>query len=252
MYRPVGVRRNVVVVIVLSIATLGIYSLIWQYKSFKEMKAFSGDGIGGGIGLVLAIFVGIVNVFLLPNEVGDLYAKGGQPRPVSALTGFWVLIPLVGTFVWIAKVQGSLNRFWEHQGSGSGGPTSYGAYGAAGPPGAAPYGGAPYGGSPYGYPPAAPGPAGSAPWGPPQQPTPSPPGWGPPQAPAPAPGWVQPQQPAPAPGWDQPQQQRAPGWGQPQQPAPVPAPSAPAPGWGQPPAEPVQQQEPPPAWSPPT
>jgi hypothetical protein len=115
MNRPVGVHRGVGMVILLSIVTFGIYSLYWQYKSFQEMKDFSGVGLGGGVGLILAIFVGIVNVFLLPAEVGNLYAAGGQPKPVSGLTGFWVLIPLIGSFIWIAKVQGSLNRFWEYQ-----------------------------------------------------------------------------------------------------------------------------------------
>jgi hypothetical protein len=115
MTRPIGVHRNVVTVIVLSIVTLGIYGVIWQYKSFKEMKDFSGAGIGGVAGLLLAIFVGIVNVFLLPSEVGNLYATGGQPKPVSGLTGFWVLIPLLGGFIWVAKVQGALNRFWAYQ-----------------------------------------------------------------------------------------------------------------------------------------
>jgi hypothetical protein len=115
MYRPVGPQRGVAKVIILTIVTLGIYGVIWQYKSFKEMKDFSGQGVGGGVGLVLAIFLGIVNVFLLPSEVGNLYAGGGQPKPVSGLTGFWVLLPIVGTFVWYAKVQGSLNRFWAAQ-----------------------------------------------------------------------------------------------------------------------------------------
>jgi hypothetical protein len=115
MTRPIGVHRSVGTVIVLSIVTLGIYSIIWQYKSFKEMKEFSGTGIGGVAGLLLAIFVGIVNAFLLPSEVGHLYSTGGQPKPVSGLTGFWVLIPLLGGFIWIAKVQGALNRFWDYQ-----------------------------------------------------------------------------------------------------------------------------------------
>jgi hypothetical protein len=115
VYRPVGVHRNVGVVIILSIVTIGIYSIYWQYRSFKEMKAFSGNGVGGAVGLVLAIFVGIVNLFLLPAEVGNLYAGGGQRRPISGLTGFWVLIPLAGGFIWLIKVQSNLNRFWEYQ-----------------------------------------------------------------------------------------------------------------------------------------
>jgi hypothetical protein len=121
MNRRVGIHRSVGLVIVLSIVTLGIYAIIWQYKSFKEMKEFSGVGIGGPAGAVLAIFVGIVTAFLLPAEVGNLYATGGQPKPVSGLTGFWILLPLVGGFIWVAKVQGNLNRFWEYQNPAGGG-----------------------------------------------------------------------------------------------------------------------------------
>lgn len=113
----VGKIRNPWMVILLSFVTLGIYSLYWQYASFKEMKEHSGNGIGGGLGLLLAILVGIVNCFLLPSEVGNLYAAENGEPPVSGLTGFWVLIPLAGFFIWVIKTQGSLNRYWEAHGA---------------------------------------------------------------------------------------------------------------------------------------
>ena len=31
---------------------------------------------------------------------------------MSWLTGFWVLLPLVGGLVWLFKVQGRLNEYW--------------------------------------------------------------------------------------------------------------------------------------------
>jgi hypothetical protein len=108
----VGKVRNPWGVIGLSIITLGIYSLYWQYATFKEMKDFSGEGIGGGLGLLLAILISVVNVFLMPAEVGHLYVAAGRERPVRGPTGFWVLIPIVGGFIWVIKVQGALNRFW--------------------------------------------------------------------------------------------------------------------------------------------
>jgi hypothetical protein len=108
----VGKIRSSLAVILLTIVTLGIYGLYWQYASFKELKQYSGEGIGGGLGLVLAIFISIVNIFLLPMEVGQLYKREGRPEPVSALTGLWILLPLVGWFIWLVKVQGRLNDFW--------------------------------------------------------------------------------------------------------------------------------------------
>jgi Domain of unknown function (DUF4234) len=110
--RP-GHVRNPVAVILLSIITIGIYALYWEYASFKELKEYSGDGIGGWLGLLFAILLSIVNAFLLPHEVGRLYARTGRLPPVSALTGFWVLIPIVGGIIWVVKVQGRLNDYWE-------------------------------------------------------------------------------------------------------------------------------------------
>jgi len=113
MAGPVGTVRNPIAVVLLSIITIGIYALYWEYVSFKELKAYSGEGIGGGLGLLFAFLLSIVNAFLLPLEVGRLYARDGQPEPVTGLTGFWVLLPIVGGSVWVFKVQGRLNDFWQ-------------------------------------------------------------------------------------------------------------------------------------------
>ena len=112
----IGKIRGPWVVIGLSIITFGIYALYWQYATFKEMKAYAGTGIGGGLGLLFAILLGIVNVFMMPAEVGNLYATEGRPAPVTGLTGFWVLLPIIGGFVWIIKTQGRLNEFWASHG----------------------------------------------------------------------------------------------------------------------------------------
>ena len=91
-----GKVRNPWAVIGLSIITLGIYALYWQYATFKEIKDYSGEGIGGGLGLLFAILLGVVNIFMMPAEVGNLYEASGQEKPVRGSTGFWVLIPIVG------------------------------------------------------------------------------------------------------------------------------------------------------------
>ncbi|HEV3310702.1 MAG TPA: hypothetical protein VG815_09305, partial [Chloroflexota bacterium] len=88
------------------------YGLYWQYASFKELKTYSGEGIGGGLGLLFAFLVGIVNAFMLPSEVGKLFAREGQAEPVTAMTGFWVFLPIVGGVIWVFKAQGRLNDYW--------------------------------------------------------------------------------------------------------------------------------------------
>ncbi|HMD45843.1 MAG TPA: DUF4234 domain-containing protein [Acidimicrobiales bacterium] len=112
----VGKVRNPWGVIGLTIITLGIYGLYWQYATFKEMKDYAGRGIGGGLALLFAILLGIVNVFMMPAEVGDLYAAAGREKPVRGPTGFWIFLPFVGWFVWLIKTQNALDRYWESMG----------------------------------------------------------------------------------------------------------------------------------------
>jgi hypothetical protein len=117
----VGKIRSTGVCILLTIVTLGIYHFIWYYKTSAEMRRHSGNGLGGGIALLLAIFVGIVMPFLSSNEVGHLYTQRGQRAPVSAATGLWFLLLgwffFVGIFVWFVKTNGALNDYWRSLGA---------------------------------------------------------------------------------------------------------------------------------------
>jgi Domain of unknown function (DUF4234) len=113
----VGTLRSPVSVILLSFITCGIYFLYWQYKTFQEMKDYSGEGIGGAVALVIGILIGVVNLFLAPSEIGKLYERAGQEKPVQGTTGLWNLIPLVGFIIWAVKVQNALNEFWEARGA---------------------------------------------------------------------------------------------------------------------------------------
>ena len=102
-----------IVNLALSIVTLGIYGLYWQYAMFKEMKEHSGNGLGGGLGLLLTFITGgLVGLLLIPNEIGSLYTAKGQEAPVSWMTAFWVLIPLVGGIIYLVKVQDRMNDYW--------------------------------------------------------------------------------------------------------------------------------------------
>src|SRR5437868_6465779 len=98
---PAGQVRSPLVVILLSIITIGIYALYWFYKTFQELKDHTGEGVGGVVGLILGIFLGIVDWFLLPHEVGRTYEEAGRQAPVRALTGLWNLLPLIGSIIWL-------------------------------------------------------------------------------------------------------------------------------------------------------
>ena len=103
--------------LLLGLITCGIYSIVWYYKTFQETKDYSGDGIGGGVALLFAFLCSPVLIFLLPAEVGNLYARDGKEKPVSGTTGFWVLLPILGGFIWLWKVQGALNDLWTSKGA---------------------------------------------------------------------------------------------------------------------------------------
>lgn len=110
---PLGNPRGVLFVIVLSIVTLGIYHLYWYYKSFEEMKRHTGNGIGGILGLFIAIVFAPVDWFVLPSEIGSMYRGDGRQAPMTGWTGLWMFLPIVGWFVWTVKVQRALNHYWE-------------------------------------------------------------------------------------------------------------------------------------------
>lgn len=118
---PIGKVRSTGTCILLTIVTLGFYSWYWYYKTHDEMKQHSGDGVGGPIALILAIFIGIVNPFLSSSEVGKLYQRDGREAPVSAATGLWFLLLgwlfLIGAIVWFVKTNGALNEYWKSKGA---------------------------------------------------------------------------------------------------------------------------------------
>ncbi len=115
-----GKIRSTGTSILLYFVTFGIYGIIYYYSTHEEMKRHSGQGIGGAIALILALFAGIVSPFLLSSEVGSLRARAGQEKKVGAGTGAWYfpgIFILVGPFIWFAKTNGALNDYWRSQGA---------------------------------------------------------------------------------------------------------------------------------------
>jgi hypothetical protein len=119
---PLGQQRGVAFVVILTLITLGIYSIYWAYKTHEELKQHTGDGLGGVLGLVVWILVSPVSAFVIPSEIGKMYARDGREPPVTGWTGLWffpgaiLVIPLI---VWFVKVQGALNRYWEAKAASS-------------------------------------------------------------------------------------------------------------------------------------
>jgi uncharacterized protein DUF4234 len=115
---PVGHTRSIGLSILWAVLTLGIYCVIWTYKTQEEVKRYSGNGIGGVLGLVIYILISPVTFFIVPSEVRYMYEDlDGQTSPVRGITGLWFILPLLGALIWFIKVQGALNRYWESKGA---------------------------------------------------------------------------------------------------------------------------------------
>ena len=115
-----GKIRGTGVAILLSIVTLGVYQLVWYFGTHEEMKRHKGTGLGGGIALLLAFFVGIAMPYITSAEVGELYERRGMPKPVSGVTGLWyfpgIFLFGIGPIIWFVKTNGALNAYWRQQG----------------------------------------------------------------------------------------------------------------------------------------
>jgi Domain of unknown function (DUF4234) len=116
---PAGQIRPTGMIMLLFFVTLGVWGLVYYFQTHEEMKRHSGEGLGGVLALVIAIIFGILNPFLLSNEVGQLYERRGQEKPVSALTALWFfpgIFILVGPFIWFVKTNNALNAYWQSLG----------------------------------------------------------------------------------------------------------------------------------------
>jgi hypothetical protein len=116
----IGKIRGTGVCILLALVTFGIYPLVWFYQVHSEMKRHSGQGIDGGIALILTIFIGIVMPYITSSEVGALHERRGHRKPVSGATGLWYfpgMFILVGPLVWFVKTNGALNAYWRSLGA---------------------------------------------------------------------------------------------------------------------------------------
>jgi hypothetical protein len=117
---PIGHIRPTGMIMLLFFVTLGIWAFIYYYQTQEEMKRHSGEGVGGVLALVIAIIFGIVSPFILSNEVGLLYERRGQQKPVSALTALWFfpgVFILVGPFIWFIRTNNALNEYWKSVGA---------------------------------------------------------------------------------------------------------------------------------------
>ena len=108
----IGKTRRWYVVAMLMCVTVGVYALYWLYRVFQEKRDYSGEGTEGIVAVVLAVCMPMLPAILLPLEIGRLYERAGEVEPVTWSAGLWVLLPVLGFFLWLYRVQTAINEYW--------------------------------------------------------------------------------------------------------------------------------------------
>jgi uncharacterized protein DUF4234 len=106
----------------LAVITLGIYYLVWYYKTNRELRDVAGIDVSPGIA-VLAISLGslvlippLVSTWRFFKRIRRAQDAAGVNHPISHVTGFVLyLIALFLLPVEIPYAQHHLNRLWRHE-----------------------------------------------------------------------------------------------------------------------------------------
>jgi hypothetical protein len=105
----------------LVIVTLGIYYLVWYYKTNRELRDY-GIEVSPGVAL-LAITLGglliippFVSVWRFFKRIREAQLRADLDRPISHVTGFVLyLIALIFLPFEAVYAQHHLNRLWRHE-----------------------------------------------------------------------------------------------------------------------------------------
>jgi hypothetical protein len=114
---PIGKPRSIFMVLVLTIVTLGIWTLVWSFQNGSEIKRHANTGIGGLGYLFITLLVAPVTMFLMASEVEQLYRRQGMEPPITTIWGLWFLLPVLGNLIWYVRIQQAINDYWVTSGS---------------------------------------------------------------------------------------------------------------------------------------
>ena len=113
---PIGKPRSVGLTILVAIVTFGIWTWVWSYMNGEELKNYRRSGLGGVGYLLLTIIFVPVTMFLMANEVEQMYLDAGEHPRITTLWGLWFLLPLIGNIIWYVRIQNAINEFWQARG----------------------------------------------------------------------------------------------------------------------------------------
>jgi hypothetical protein len=107
---PVGTPRHIVVRILPLVVTGSLYDLSGVSCAHQELRRRAATGVVGWLGLVINLVIRFMALVLVSYEAKQPYEREDERSPARGRTGLWNLIPLTGTIIWCAKVQGARNR----------------------------------------------------------------------------------------------------------------------------------------------
>jgi hypothetical protein len=113
----IGKPRSIFMVLVLTVVTLGIWTIVWSFQNGDEIKRHANTGLGGIAYLFITLFISPVTMFLMAGEVEQLYRKKGMQPPITTIWGLWFLLPLIGNLIWYVRIQRSINDYWAMEGT---------------------------------------------------------------------------------------------------------------------------------------
>jgi hypothetical protein len=114
---PIGKPRSIGRVILLSLVTLGIWTIVWSYQNGEELRRYRGQGLGGIAYLFITFLIAPVTMFLMASEVEQMYRQAGKEPPITTIWGLWFLLPLIGNIIWYVRIQQAINDYWVTSGS---------------------------------------------------------------------------------------------------------------------------------------
>jgi hypothetical protein len=113
---PIGKPRSVGLTILVAVVTFGIWTWVWSYMNGEELKTYRRNGLGGVAYLVLTVIFVPITMFLMANEVENLYLDADEQPRITTLWGLWFLLPLIGNIIWYVRIQHAINTYWQARG----------------------------------------------------------------------------------------------------------------------------------------
>lgn len=114
----VGRIRSVVSHSVLSLATLGIYFLIWYGKLVHDLRTHRGRGQHPAVAILLTLLVpllgGFISFLIAGRTVRRLQKDVDADKATSGfVAALWGLIPIIGWTIGAGILQSGANRAWD-------------------------------------------------------------------------------------------------------------------------------------------